>query len=189
MGNKVITGNVSVSGTMAREGAPIISNSALAAAYDATATYAQGAYCVYDGKLYRAKADISTAEAWTAAHWQETSASAEDLSLFAIARNQWKQVYNTNGRWTLDYDYVCMLSIPYSDTIYLRSITGDFKPEYRAFITNTNSVQLTFTFDGVTSIVTNDEDNVIIDGNTLKLTAGYTIEVSILNGKMVAIVF
>ena len=36
-------------------------------------TYAKGATCIYWDTLYRAKADITTAEEWTAAHWEETN--------------------------------------------------------------------------------------------------------------------
>lgn len=36
-------------------------------------TYAKGATCIYGDTLYRAKADITTAEEWIAAHWEETN--------------------------------------------------------------------------------------------------------------------
>ena len=36
-------------------------------------TYVKGATCIYGDTLYRAKADITTAEEWTAAHWEETN--------------------------------------------------------------------------------------------------------------------
>lgn len=41
----------------------------LASPYSASATYAVGDYCTKDGQLYRCTTAISTAEAWTAAHW------------------------------------------------------------------------------------------------------------------------
>ena len=41
----------------------------IAAAYDATQTYAVGDYCVKDNVLYKCTTAISTAEAWTAGHW------------------------------------------------------------------------------------------------------------------------
>lgn len=47
----------------------------MADAYDATATYAEGDYCTYGGKLYQANTDISTAEAFDATHWDETTAA------------------------------------------------------------------------------------------------------------------
>lgn len=43
----------------------------LAPVYSAESTYNAGEYVIQDGKLYRCTADISTAEAWTAAHWTE----------------------------------------------------------------------------------------------------------------------
>jgi len=41
--------------------------------YDATSTYTEGEFVTHGGKLYYALGDIETAEAWTAAHWQETT--------------------------------------------------------------------------------------------------------------------
>ena len=45
----------------------------LAAAYSETATYAVGDAVTHDGKLYKCAVAITTAEAWTAAHWAETT--------------------------------------------------------------------------------------------------------------------
>lgn len=42
-------------------------------AYDPKATYKKGETRIQDNKLYRAKADIATAEIWTPDHWEETS--------------------------------------------------------------------------------------------------------------------
>ena len=44
-----------------------------AAEYSAEATYTVGAYCTREGKLYRCTTAITAAEAWTDAHWAETS--------------------------------------------------------------------------------------------------------------------
>ena len=46
-------------------------------AYDATATYKVGQYCIYDNTLYRCTTAITTAEAWTASHWTATTISEE----------------------------------------------------------------------------------------------------------------
>ena len=35
--------------------------------------YVKGATCIYGDTLYRAKADITTAEEWNAAHWEKTN--------------------------------------------------------------------------------------------------------------------
>ena len=45
----------------------------LAAAYSETATYAVGDAVTHDGKLYKCSVAITTAEAWTPAHWTETT--------------------------------------------------------------------------------------------------------------------
>lgn len=47
-----------------------------AAAYDNTATYAEGAYCFHGG-LKKCTTAITTAEEWTAAHWTSTTIAAE----------------------------------------------------------------------------------------------------------------
>ena len=49
---------------------------ALAPEYDKTATYAKDALVIYDGELYAAKANIGTAEVWTAAHWEKRTIAA-----------------------------------------------------------------------------------------------------------------
>lgn len=48
-------------------------STALAPEYDSTATYAAGDHCMHLGKYYRCDTAISTAEAWTPAHWTETN--------------------------------------------------------------------------------------------------------------------
>lgn len=42
---------------------------AIAPKYDATATYTEGDYVQHEGGIYKAKADISVAEAWDPTHW------------------------------------------------------------------------------------------------------------------------
>lgn len=41
----------------------------IASDYDSTKKYAVGEYCIYNNQLYRCTTAITTAEAWTAAHW------------------------------------------------------------------------------------------------------------------------
>lgn len=61
--------------------------------------------------------------------------------------------------------------------------------EYKALITNGASSPINLTFTGVTSILTNNEEDVVINGNVITLSAGTTIECSIMDGKMIAVVF
>lgn len=50
-----------------------INNSIGAENYDNTATYAVGDFCIHGNKIYRCTTAISTAEAWTSAHWSEVT--------------------------------------------------------------------------------------------------------------------
>lgn len=52
---------------------PSVSVEAVGDKYDSTATYAVGDYCIYDDKLYKCNTAISTAEAWNASHWTDTT--------------------------------------------------------------------------------------------------------------------
>lgn len=49
----------------------------IAKVYDATKTYAIGDYCLHDGQLYECTTEITTPEAWTAAHWTATTVGTE----------------------------------------------------------------------------------------------------------------
>ena len=53
----------------------------LAANYDATKTYAVGEYVIYSGGLYRCISAITTAEAWTAAHWSSVTVGKDTSAL------------------------------------------------------------------------------------------------------------
>ena len=49
----------------------------VAAPYDATATYGVGDHCSKDGKIYICVSAITTAEAWTDAHWERVMVEEE----------------------------------------------------------------------------------------------------------------
>lgn len=59
-----------------------------AAEYSATATYAMGDYCTHDGKLYRCTTAITEAEAWTEAHWTETTVGAELTAIYTALQKK-----------------------------------------------------------------------------------------------------
>lgn len=77
----------------------------LAANYDATKTYAVGEYVIYNGGLYRCISAITTAEAWTAAHWSSVTVGKDTSALKSAFEvnvtkylNDWKQgTLNSNG--------------------------------------------------------------------------------------------
>ena len=67
-------------------------------------TYAKGATCIYGDTLYRAKADITTAEEWTAAHWEETNMetiraemASEVSALNANKTETYRKLYEVNS--------------------------------------------------------------------------------------------
>ena len=51
--------------------------STITSEYSSSSTYAVGDYCIHDNVLYRCTTEISTAEAWTSAHWTATNVDAE----------------------------------------------------------------------------------------------------------------
>ena len=61
----------------------------LATAYSSSATYAVGDYCIYNDTLYRCTTAISTAEAWTAAHWTAVTVGDELSDLKADLSNNY----------------------------------------------------------------------------------------------------
>ena len=63
--------------TEAAEAAAAFVPNVIAPAYSASGTYVVGDYCTKDGYLYRCNTAISTAEAWTAAHWTQVTTGAE----------------------------------------------------------------------------------------------------------------
>lgn len=61
-------------------GNPVVDDSlrkSVAAEYSSSATYAVGDYCLHNGQLYECNTAISTAEAWTAAHWTAVTVGKE----------------------------------------------------------------------------------------------------------------
>lgn len=62
-------------------------NAMTAGTYSASATYAVGDYVYYTGTLYRCTTAITTAEAWTAAHWTAAKLG-DDVSSLKSATNQ-----------------------------------------------------------------------------------------------------
>ena len=90
----------------------------------------------------------------------------------------------------LPYDTFSELTLSANTTINLQTAPTGCYPEYKAIITASAAITLTFT--GVSNFLTNDEDNVVITNGTnttVALASGTTVEISIVNGKGVAINF
>ena len=96
----------------------------------------------------------------------------------------------SNNEVTIPYDTISSLSLSASTTISLATAPTGCLPEYRAIITA--SAAITLTFVDVSVFLTNDEDNVVVTNGTnttVALTNGTTVEISILNGHGIAVVF
>lgn len=98
----------------------------LASPYSASATYAVGDYCTKDGQLYRCTTAISTAEAWTAAHWSAVALGDDTRDL----RSALSYMQDATGIYTITIPYMLASGYQYLPfTIeagtYLFSNTGD----------------------------------------------------------------
>ena len=94
-----------------------------------------------------------------------------------------------NNLTALGYEFLNICSKSADTTFTLQNQPSDNATEYKAKITNSASSPINLTFTGVTSILTNNEEDVVINGNVITLSAGTTIECSIMDGKMIAVVF
>lgn len=69
----------------------------IAKVYDATKTYAIGDYCLHDGQLYECTTEITTPEAWTAAHWTAATVGTELNDIKGDVTGLKEDLTNTNG--------------------------------------------------------------------------------------------
>ena len=81
--------NLDMSGTDTRKIGTVVQalQDNLAQEYDSTITYDKGELVIYQNQLYQCASDISTAEAWTAAHWHLV-----DLDI--LSRNKDQKIAN-----------------------------------------------------------------------------------------------
>lgn len=78
-----------------------------AAAYSSSATYAVGDYCFHNGSLYRCTTAITTAEAWTAAHWTAVALGNDVSDLKSAINAQSDVIHEITETYTPHnlYDY------------------------------------------------------------------------------------
>ena len=87
----------------------------------------------------------------------------------------------------LPYDTISTLTLSANTTLTLQTKPTGCEPEYRAWITTSAAITLTFT--GVSTFLTNDDSIVITNGTntTVALASGITVEISIENGHGIVI--
>lgn len=108
----------------------------IAAEYDNTSTYAVDDYCIYDGQLYRCTTAITTAEAWTAAHWTMATVGGELTDLKGDIPQNVSDLTN-------DADYQTGLQVQAALTAY--------KNVYRIDLPSFSSLPLTFSNSKITA--------------------------------------
>ena len=130
----------------------------IADTYDATKTYAVGGYVIHNGKMYRCNTTISTAEAWTAAHWTETQVGDDVGELKTALNNMEDAIYVTKEVETpyiADVDMLIETEVDQSG--YVVSGTRNKGTLYPL-------KQGTFNVNGLNIVV--DKNKITIDGTT-----------------------
>ncbi len=95
-------------------------------AYNSTSTYAIGDIVSYKGKFYICISAISTAEAWTAAHWAETNPGTQIVTLTTgsgtLSDLQYAQVQSNSCIITSTWELTSAIQKP----VYIRSHRDSF---------------------------------------------------------------
>ena len=82
----------------------------IADAYSASSTYALGDHVLYNGQLYECNTAITTAEAWTAAHWTAVTVGAEIATvkdgLSEVFKNELVANISASGNTWYQYNFV-----------------------------------------------------------------------------------
>lgn len=102
----------------------------LANAYSASSTYAVGDYVLYGGQLYECNTAISTAEAWTAAHWTAVTVGGEIATVKDGLEQLETDLTNTiNNVYATDTASGSIASFPDgADGVPVKSLTVDIEP-------------------------------------------------------------
>lgn len=132
----------------------------LAPAYSTSGTYAVGDYVTYTGNVYRCTTAITTAEAWTAAHWtqiaigDELSSTKADLS--QLSGNILYPIEGSEGRPAgyVDIDTgVAWESGGLDDTTGQETSNDNFirSADFIAFDPNISKIHLAYASDNITA--------------------------------------
>lgn len=78
-----VAGGYKVNGQPISTGGGDTANPNISDAYDSTATYSVGEYCIYNDTLYKCTTAVSAAEAFDSAKWTATTVSAELLDIIS----------------------------------------------------------------------------------------------------------
>ncbi len=106
--------------TVAAELQKYVKSGAIASDYSASTTYKAGQYVWYSGNVYRCKTDISTAEAWTAAHWQLVKIGDELTNLKSALTDVFSQsldgTFTSSGNKWFAFNFVIGKTYKFKNT-------------------------------------------------------------------------
>lgn len=155
---------------------------AVAPTYSSSALYAKGAYAWYDGKLYKAVVDISTAESFMASHWNVAAIGNDVADLVgylgaAIYRSEkhtatttYNAIIKANGNVEASASSSAHLSIYPVDANKLYVLYG-----LSVRVTSTATALSAFStslFDGQTTLTGN---TVIVPSTTANVATDYNV--------------
>lgn len=99
----------------------------VASAYEET-TYAVGDYVIYENSLYKCVAEISTAEEWTASHWEQVIL-ADDIIEYVDTEIKASQDYVIDGILPTDTASGAIASFPDGTSVFsAKSVLCDIEP-------------------------------------------------------------
>ena len=143
------------------------------AEYGSAQTYAMGDYCTHDGKLYRCTTAITEAEAWTDAHWTETSVSAELKAIYKDLQNKADTTKKTSI--TLSTNWTGAAS-PYTQSVTIAGTTSNSKVDLQPDATAIAQMA----DDGTVALyITNDNGTLTANAVGEKPTVELTIQATI----------
>lgn len=98
-------------------------------AYDETATYNIGDYCIYNNSLYRCNTNISTAESFNNSHWTLTSIEYEFDVIKGLIAGVVESGSNTNGNYIkfADGTMICTGSKEFPSADFTTAGVGYFR--------------------------------------------------------------
>jgi len=103
--------------------------------YSSSSTYAVGDLCIYNNILYQCNTAISTAEAWNANHWTQTSIVLSTMKYYTDTYSNYNMkngsiVFQKVGRVVNFYADGDIVNLPTGSHTYISSIDSKYAPKH-----------------------------------------------------------
>lgn len=133
--------NYTATGNLMLGGGGSDANINIASEYDSTATYNYGAYCIYDGVLYRCITAISVAEAWNSTHWTAVMVTGEFRRVVELTSAQYTALSsaekNNGTLYIITDEETTAADIPYSSGVSVADVLDSLSTVETVSITKT----------------------------------------------------